>query len=68
MADAFTGHPGLVPSPLDVAVEKLWGYASNEARHVVEGQKPGREEAELLVGVATAVAIYLSKKAGLRNS
>lgn len=55
-------YPGLAPPPLDTALEKMWGYASNEARHVVEGQKPGREEAELVVGIAALMATYLSKK------
>ncbi len=55
-------YPGLVPRPLDVAVEKLWGYASENARHLREGTTPDREDAELLVGVAVAVATYLSKK------
>jgi hypothetical protein len=57
-------HPGLLPPPLDKAIEQMWGYASNEARHVVEGQQPRREEAELVVGMAAAMATYLSKKAG----
>jgi hypothetical protein len=52
----------LVPLPLDTALEKAWGYASNEARHVVEGRELKREEAELLVGLASTVVTYLSKK------
>jgi hypothetical protein len=30
-------RPGLVPRPLDDALSKMWGYASEEARHVREG-------------------------------
>jgi hypothetical protein len=55
-------HPGLVPSPLDEALHKVWGYASNEARHVQEGREPEREEVELLIWLAAAVAMYLGKK------
>jgi hypothetical protein len=55
-------HPGLVPPPLDTAIEKAWGYASNMGRHLKEGHPPTREEAELIVGVATVVATYLSRK------
>jgi hypothetical protein len=55
-------HPGLVPNPLDEALHKVWGYASNEARHVQEGREPEREEVELLVGLAGTVATYLGKK------
>ena len=54
----------LIPRPLDTALEKAWGYASNEARHVVEGREPKWEEAELLVGLASTMATYLSKKFG----
>ena len=49
-----------VPQPLDEALSKVWGYASNEARHVVEGQPPPVEEATLIVHLAAACATYLS--------
>ena len=46
LGDILKKHPGLLPRPLDKAIEQMWGYASNfepsnEARHVVEGQHPG---------------------------
>jgi hypothetical protein len=62
LGEILKKQKGLVPPPLDAALEKAWGYASNEARHVVEGREPKREEAELLVGLASTVATYLSKK------
>ena len=53
---------GIQP-PLDTALEKLWGYASEQGRHFYEGRKnPTFEEAELVVTVAAAVSVYLSKK------
>lgn len=55
-------HPDLLPKPLDTALAHLWGYASNEARHVQEGREPNREEAELVVGLAAAMATYLTRK------
>jgi hypothetical protein len=55
-------YPGLIPAPLETAIEKAWGYASNMARHIEEGNEPTRDEAELVVGVATAVATYLARK------
>ncbi len=55
-------HPGLVPKPLDTAVEKAWGYASERARHIKEGSEPARDEAELIVGIAATVATYLARK------
>jgi hypothetical protein len=55
-------HRGLLPRPLDTALSQLWGYASNEARHVREGREISRDEAELLVGLAAAVSTYLVRK------
>lgn len=51
-----------LPAPLDAAVEKLWGYASERARHVREGQTVDTMEAELLVSVACAVCTFLTKR------
>src|SRR5690348_9408394 len=55
-------HLGLIPKPLDVAVEKAWGYASERARHIREGKEPSRGEAELVVGIAASVATYLARQ------
>lgn len=52
-----------LPKPLDIAAEKLWGYASNNARHGLEGQQVKRPEAELIVSVACAICTYLAKRA-----
>lgn len=67
-----TGEPNLtlgrlVPRlglsrPLDSAVEKLWGYASERARHIREGQVVPSEEAELIVSVACAVCTFLARR------
>ena len=64
-----TGQPNLtlgrlIPqlglrAPLDAAVEKLWGYASDRARHIREGQAVETAEAELVVSVACAVCTFL---------
>lgn len=55
-------HPGLLPAPLDKGIEKIWGYASDQARHVREGKTPDIREAELVVGLAGSVVTYLVKK------
>jgi hypothetical protein len=52
----------VVPKPLDQAVHKIWGFASDKARHVREGQTLDREEAHLVVGLAAALANYLVQK------
>lgn len=55
-------HPGLFPKAVDSAVEKLWGYASENARHGREGNDPTREEAMLVVGISATLANYLIHK------
>lgn len=50
-----------IPKPLDEAVIKLWGFASENARHLSEGKMPSYEDAELVVGVVASVATYLVK-------
>ena len=62
LGEVVKRNPDLLPKPLDTALSQLWGYASNEARHVREGHEPNREEAELLVGLAAAMATYLTRK------
>lgn len=62
LGEILSRHPDLIPKPLDAAVSKAWGYASERARHIREGNDPTRDEAELIVGIAATVATYLSKK------
>ena len=40
-----------LPAPLDQAVHKLWGYASDRGRHIREQQSVGHAETELIVAV-----------------
>ena len=51
-----------LPKPLDAAVEKLWGFASERARHLREGVAADDLEAELVVSIACAVATFLVKR------
>lgn len=55
-------NPGIIPPPLDVSIAKVWGYASEQGRHLREGRTPNYEEAELVVGVSSAICLYLSHK------
>ncbi len=52
-----------IPAPLDEAVAKLWGYASQRGRHLREEREPTFDEAELVVTVSAALCTYLSRKA-----
>ena len=53
-------YPDLLPKPIDAAVEKVWGYASEMGRHIREGREPRRKEVELIVGLAATIATNLS--------
>ncbi len=52
-------HLDLTP-PLDAAVDKLWGYTSERARHIREGQSVSSEEAELVVTLACSLCTFLA--------
>lgn len=62
LGDILKRYSGLIPPPLDEAVKKAWGYASENARHIREGKEPDYEEAELLVGMCASLTTYLVKK------
>ena len=61
LGEVIKRYSGIIPKPLDESVAKAWGYASEMARHIREGRKPDRKEAELIVGLAATVATYLSQ-------
>jgi hypothetical protein len=62
LGEILKRSPDLIPPPLDQAIRKLWGFASEYARHIREGREPRFEEAQLLVGVCASVTIYLTDK------
>jgi hypothetical protein len=43
------------PAPLDSAVDKLWGFASQMGRHIAEGRKPTTAQAIAVVGIAATL-------------
>lgn len=62
LGDIMKRYRDIVPRPLDEAISKAWGYASENARHIREGREPTFEEAELIVGIVSALATYLARK------
>ena len=44
LGQIISNHPGVIPKPLDQAIEKAWGYASETGRHLQEGRIPSYEE------------------------
>ena len=55
-------HPNIVPKPLDDAIKKIWGFSSEQGRHLQEGRNPSYEEAELLVHLSASLCVYLTNK------
>ncbi|WP_156013265.1 AbiJ-NTD4 domain-containing protein [Thioalkalivibrio sp. HK1] len=51
-----------LPKPLDEAVNKLYGFASQHGRHVSEESRPTSDDAELVVHISCAICTYLTKK------
>jgi hypothetical protein len=62
LGDIMKRYRDIVPRPLDEAISKAWGYASENARHIREGREPTFEEAELVVGMVAAISTYLARK------
>lgn len=59
-------HPSVLPPPLDDALSKIWGFASDKARHLRENQPPHIDEAELLVGLSGTLCTFILKKFDVR--
>lgn len=64
LGELIKKHPNIVPKPLDTAIEKIWGFTSEQGRHLREGQAPEYLEAELVVELSAAIATYLGKRIG----
>jgi hypothetical protein len=63
LGEIMKRNPDILPRPLNEAVEKIWGYASEMGRHLREGRVPDLEQAELVVGLAASLANYFDNKA-----
>ncbi|MEZ4900909.1 MAG: hypothetical protein R2822_03725 [Spirosomataceae bacterium] len=62
LGELIKKHPDIVPKPLDEAISKVWGFTSEQGRHLREGGQPTYEEAELVVGLSAVLTTYLGKK------
>jgi len=51
-----------MPVTLQQALEKIWGFTSENGRHLREGRNPELIDAELVVGISSSAATYLAKK------
>lgn len=62
LGELLKRYQNVFPKPLDDALSKMWGYASEMARHLRQGRTPSRAEAELIVGVAALACNYLASR------
>jgi hypothetical protein len=62
LGEIVAGLKNPLPKPLDEAVKKAWGYASENARHGREERLLSRAEAHLIVGLSSSVISYLLQK------
>jgi hypothetical protein len=62
LGDLMKKANGIVPPPLDQAISKVWGFTSEQGRHLREGGEPDYLEAELVVELSTAISTYLGKR------
>lgn len=62
LGDWLKKNSNAFPQPIGSAIDKLWGYASQYGRHVQEGKPADFSEAELVVGLAGALTVYLLRK------
>lgn len=58
----INSNPQILPKPLDKVVCELFGFASEQGRHLREGGAPDYEEAELVVHLSASLCTYLTKK------
>jgi hypothetical protein len=64
LGECLRRNPDLLPRPVDDALKKLWGFASERGRHLSEGGEPESQEVELIVGISAVVATYLARRIG----
>lgn len=61
LGDIIQNNRSSFTPPLDKALEKLWGFASNHGRHVQNGGAATEEEAEFVLNMCSSLILYLSK-------
>ena len=61
LGDIIQNNRSSFTPPLDKALEKLWGFASNHGRHVLNGGAATEEEAEFVLNMCSSIIVYLSK-------
>lgn len=53
-------NPDILPKPLDKVVQEVFGFASEQGRHLREGGAPDFNEAEFVVHLSASLCVYLT--------
>ncbi len=67
LGDLIKKHRYEFSKPLDEAMEKLWGFASEKGRHLKEGKLPTFEEAELVVHICASLITFFKRTNNVRD-
>jgi hypothetical protein len=62
LSEYLQENPGLFHPALKEGLDKVYGYASDVARHGKEGTQPAHEDAEFVVATCAAVCTLLTRK------
>ncbi|WP_090332406.1 hypothetical protein [Dyadobacter koreensis] len=62
LGELIKKYKGTIPPPLDIKIEKAWGYSSEQGRHLKEARDSEFDEAELLVTLAAGHSTYMVRK------
>lgn len=61
LGDLIKIYRDRIPKPLDDAMAKFFGFASQHGRHIEEGNMPSFEDAELTVHLCASLIVYFKK-------
>jgi hypothetical protein len=65
LGQIIKAYPDLLPSPVNDAAAKLWGFASEQGRHGRESRRLEWAETLLIVGIAGTLCSYMIAKRAL---
>ena len=68
LGDIIKIYRDRIPKPLDDAMAKFFGFASQHGRHVEEGNSPSFQDAELTVHICASLIVYFKNFSGNEDS
>ena len=67
LGELIKKNPNILPKALGEGIRKIYGFASENGRHLKEGKEPAYEEVVLIVHLSAALCTYLGNKLPKRN-